>query len=273
LKRFLLTRSVALLFCLLPGRVSAVLVDWSTQTWTPGSLSNSFDVDPGNPGNDVTVTVSGDTGQLQPSLVAPNAQTPAITGALDGGFSPSHVNLELALNLANNTQAVTVTVNFSALYVLGVSNVSFKLFDIDFSNATGNTYQDVIKSITATSILGATIAPTITNVGANVSLTGSGTNQTLSGLVSTVDKGVGSDAGNATITFNATGIASITFTYTGGALFADPTYQHIGIDNIDYSVVPETNPAPYSFIVCAGLAVWTTLQHRTKKRRAETRFG
>src|SRR5262249_12594733 len=98
---------------------SAAMVDWSGLTWTPGSLSNSYDVDAGSPGNDVTVTISGDTGQLQTSLAAGNPQTPAITRAFDGGLGISPQTLELALNLANNTQSVTFTLDFSALYAAG----------------------------------------------------------------------------------------------------------------------------------------------------------
>ena len=241
------------------------MLQWDGQTWTPGTLSNSFDVDPSNPGNDVTVTVSGDTGQLQPSLVAPNPQTPAITRAFDGGFSPGHNTLELALNLANNTQSVTITINF--LYPAGVANVSFKLFDIDFANSGGSTYQDVVKSITATSTTGATIAPTITGVGPNVALSGSGANQVLTGMVSTADTGPGSGDGNATISFNATDISSITFNYSSGSMFADPTYQHIGIDDIDYSVVPEFNPAWLTYVGCALLIVWTHRRRKKIKRR------
>ena len=250
------------------GTASAVLVDWSALNWPAGSLSNSYDVDPASAGNDVTATISGDTGQLQPSLVSPNPQTPAITRAFDGGLGTSPLTLELALNLTNNTQSVTFTLDFSALYLAGVSNVSFTLFDIDANNISGSTYQDVIRSIYATSILGTQIAPTITNVGANVSLTGTGLNQVLTGQVSTVDLGAGSGAGNATISFNTTTIRSITFMYGSSTMFADPTYQHIGIYNIDYSVVPE----PSSLGACtaiAGLAIWfsrrraNTLNHRS----------
>src|SRR5712692_12041646 len=102
------------LFCAifsLCGTASAVLVDWSALNWPAGSLSNSYDVDPASPGNDVTVTISGDTGQLQPSLVSPNPQTPAITRAFDGGLITSPKTLELAINLANNAQSITVTIN------------------------------------------------------------------------------------------------------------------------------------------------------------------
>ena len=116
----------------LAGTASAVVLDWSALTWPAGSLSNSYDVDPSSPGNDVTVTISDDTGQLQPSLASPFPQTPAITRAFDGGLVTSPRTLELALDLSNNSQFVTVTINFSAQYAAGVSNVSLQLFDIDY---------------------------------------------------------------------------------------------------------------------------------------------
>jgi hypothetical protein len=61
--------SFLLFLCVLSlssATVNAVVVDWDTLTWTPGTFINSYDVDPAKAGNDVTVTVSGNTGQLQP---------------------------------------------------------------------------------------------------------------------------------------------------------------------------------------------------------------
>lgn len=253
--------TLILFFLLGAARASAVLVDWGTQTWTAGSLSNSLEVDSANPGNDLTVTVSGDTAQLQTSLAAGNPPTPAITRAFDGGFSPGHSTLELAVNLANNTQGVTVTITFAAGYTNGVGNVSFNLFDIDFANSGGNTYQDLVKSISATSNTGTSIAPTITiPAGSTVSVAGSGLAQTLTGTTSNTDTGASSGAGNATITFNATDIRSITFTYGSTAAFANPTYQHVGIDNISF--VPEFNPTWASLLLCGSLAIGTTLHQR-----------
>ena len=240
--------------------VSAVLVDWGTLTWTAGSLTNSYDVDSGNAGNDVTVTVSGDTAQLQQSLASGNPQTPAITRAFDGGFSPGPNTLELAANYTTNTQGLTVTITFAAGYASGVGDVSFSLFDIDFANASGNTYQDLIRSISGTSATGTPISPTISGLGSAVSLAGSGLSQTLTGTASNTDTGPSSGTGNATITFNATDVRSVTFTYGSTTMFANPTYQHIGIHNITYSVVPEVNMTFVSLSFCAGLAVWTTLR-------------
>jgi hypothetical protein len=255
---FLLRRIlfVSWAICAFSGSASAVLVDWSALSWPAGSLNNSYDVDPANTGNDVTIIISGDTGQLRPSLVAPNPQTPAITRAFDGGLATSPHTLELALDLTSNAQSVVFTLNFSALYTTGVSNVSFTLFDIDFSNASGNTYQDVIRSIHATSTTGTQIAPTITNVGPNALLTGSGLNYVLTGQTSTVDLGAGSGNANATISFNTSDIASITFTYSSSSMFADPTYQHIGIYNIDYAVpVPEPDSMVGVCLIVVALAI------------------
>ena len=238
----------------LAGSASAVLVDWSALNWPAGSLSNSYDVDPANTGNDVTVTISGDTGQLQPSIVAGNPQTPAITRAFDGGLGTNPYTLELALDLTSNAQSATFTLDFSALYAAGVSNVSFTIFDIDAANSGGSHYQDVISSIYGTSTTGTQIAPTITDVGANVSLTGTGLNQILTGQTSTADLGAGSGAANATISFNTDNISSITFTYSSSSMFADPTYQHIGIYNLDYAVIPESDSMVGACLFLIGLA-------------------
>lgn len=65
---------LGLVTCVLASSASAALVDWSALSWPAGSLSNSYDVDPSSSGSDGTVTVSGDTGQLQPSLASSNLQ-------------------------------------------------------------------------------------------------------------------------------------------------------------------------------------------------------
>jgi hypothetical protein len=246
----------------------AILVDWSTEAWTPGTLSNSYNVDPANVGNDVTITVTGDTNDLGLSPTGP--QTPAITSALEGGFSPAHVNLEMYVDFKKDTNAITVTLDFSALYAAGVANVSFNIFDIDFANQGGGgaQFQDVIRSISATSITGALIAPTIT-VGPNVILTGSGLGQVISGAATTNDTGLGSGDANATITFNALDIRSVTFTYGSGSFVNNPTDQHIGIDNILYAVVPEFDPTWVTLIVCGSLVVGTTVRRRQKNGGAK----
>jgi hypothetical protein len=251
--------------CAFTGSASAALVDWSTLTWPAGSLSNSYDVDPASAGNDVTVTVSGDTGQLQ----SEPPQTPAITTNLQGGLGAPASTLTLLLDVSNQSQGVTITVNFSSLYAAGVANVRLQLFDVDFASSPGNSganFQDQIRSISALSIDGTTlIAPTIT-ISPNNSLSGSGLSQVVDGIASTNDTGAGSGAANVTIDFGSAAIQSFTFTYgSGSGTNSDPTLQHIGIYNIEYDVVPEPGVLGACLII-VGLAVWRS--HRRSGRLA-----
>lgn len=258
---------VLLCLCLFAPSINAITLDWDGVTWTAGSLSNSYDIDPSRAGNDVTVTVSGNTSQLTTELAAPNPMTPAVATAFQGGLGATEKTLCLAVNFANQSQSVTVTVNFSANYTLGVQNVSFTLFDIDFSAASGNNYQDLLSSITGLSTDGTTlVAPTITTSANNVA-SGSGVTQVVNGTVSTVDTGAGSGNGNVTISFGTTAIKSFTFTYgSGSGTVADPTYQHVGMHDITFTPVPELNPA-WSALGSCLLAAVLILRHSAKFRK------
>jgi hypothetical protein len=199
--------------------------------------------------------------------VAPNPMTPAVTTDFQGGFGTAQNALCLAVDLASQSQSVTVTVDFSALYSLGVQNVSFTLFDIDFAATSTSTYQDLLSGITGLSTDGTTlIAPTITT-SANNTLTGTGLTQVVAGTVSTADTGATSGNGNVTITFGATAIKSFTFTYgSGSGTAADPTYQHVGIGDITFTPVPEINPAWTAFGSCL-VAAALILRHSAKFRK------
>jgi hypothetical protein len=239
-RRFLL---LALLGPFLATAAHAITLDWDTVTWTAGTLSKSYDIDPAKAGNDITVTVSGNTTQLTTELASGNPMTPAITPDFQGGLGTAQNTLCIAVNFANQSQAITVTVDFSALYTSGVAGVSFTLFDIDFSAASGNNYQDQLLSIVATSIDGITqVAPTITT-SANNTLSGAGLTQVVNGTVSTVDNGAGSGNGNVTISFGTTAIKSFTFTYgSGSGTVPDPTYQHVGIHDITFTLRAWSRP-------------------------------
>jgi len=246
---------------------NAVVVDWDTLTWTPGTFTNSYDVDPAKAGNDVTVTVSGNTPQLQPEVVSPYPQTPAITTNFEGGLGTAQNTLSLAVDFTNKSQSVTVTVDFSSLYTSDVQYVSFSLFDVDASNTGGSDYQDLLSSITATAADGVTlVAPTIT-ASSNNSLSGSSLTQAVNGMISTNDLGAGSGNGNVTINFGAAAIKSFTFTYgSGTAPGADPTYQHVGLHDISFTPVPELNPT-WSALGSCLLAAALILRHSARFRK------
>ena len=245
----------------------AITLDWDSVTWTAGSLSNSYDVDPAKAGNDITVTISGNTAQLQPKNTSPNPQTPALTNTLQGGLGTAQNTLCLALNLQDQNQAVTVSVNFSALYISGVANVSFTIFDIDFANSSGNTFQDQLRSIQAIDMNGNAVAATITT-SANNTLSGTtGLSQVVTGIASGNDTDPGSGSSNVTISFGATAIKSFTFTYgSGSGTVPDPTYQHMGIHDISFTPIPEINPA-WSALGSCLFAAALILRHSAKFRK------
>lgn len=265
LKRRLITTFIGLMAFATVGH--AITLDWDGVTWAPGSLSHSYDIDPLRAGNDITVTVSGNTTTLQPELVSPNPMTPAITTDFAGGLTPVQNTLGLAVNFANRTQGITVTIDFSAAYTQGVQNVSFTLFDIDFSSGGSSNYQDQLRGITALSIDGTTlIAPTITT-GATNSLSGTGLTQVVNGTASANDTGGGSGNGNVTISFGTAAIKSLTFTYgSGNGTVSDPTYQHVGLHDITFTAVPEINPAWGTAVSCLIAAVFI-LRHGVNVRR------
>lgn len=248
----------------------AVVLDWDTVTWTAGSLNNSYDIDPQFPGNDVTVDVTVNNGApLQPEVPVPNPMTPAISPSFQGGRATIENSFCVALDLSSNTQSVTITLNFAAVYVQGVTNVSFTIFDVDSNNVAGSsTYQDRLSSIRALSIDGVTlIAPTITT-SLNNSVSGTGVDQIVDGIATTVDTGDGSGDGNVTISFGTNAIKSLTFTYGGGPLFDDSTYEHIGVSDIDFTPIPEMNPAGVSCASCLAAVALVAL-HRRRVRRSK----
>ena len=263
----LLTIATAALVPLLCGNSArAVVLDWDAVTWTPG-YTNSFDVDGQQAGNDITISVAGDTSTLQYS-------TPALATQFQGGLATTEKTLVLGVDFANQTQSILVTVNFSALYTQGVENVSFTLFDVDFDNQKNSSeYQDQLRSISALDINGVQIAPTIT-WSANNTRTGSGLAQIVDGTATTADSGAGSGNGNVTISFGTTAIQSFTFRYgSGTGTDANPTYQHVGIHDINFTPVPELNPAAISFGLCGIVAAWTLRRHTRRRRGGGDREG
>jgi hypothetical protein len=260
--RYIILSTFALLLTLRAERASAVTLDWDTATWAPGSLMNSYDIDPAKAGNDVTFSISGDTNRLR-TTIGSGIQTPAITNAFSGGMTPTQNSLHIALDLTSNAESVTVTLDFSALYAAGIYHLKFTLFDVDYANAgTSNQYQDQISAIHGTTVNGTQIAPTVTTSASNA-LTGTGLNQVVLGTASVNDTGAGSGDGNVTFDFNDTAVRSFTFTYGSSSAFANPTYQHVGFWDFSYSPVPEINPA-WSAIVSCLAATGLVLRHRGK---------
>ena len=258
-RRRFCTLLFAVLACAAP-EAHGILLDWNSLSWTPGSLSNSFDIDPTKPGNDVTITFAHNqvtsTGSPFIGDFVTGIQTPAINSNLEGGRGPGVSSLNVAVDLAWQNRYITVTVTFSDSYLQGVQGVAFSLFDIDRNN--GNLDIDEIRSISALAADGVTsVAPVISGVGSSIALSGSGLGQILAATGAAPDIGAGSSAGNATISFGSTGIKSFTFQWGVPSYNANgPSPMTISIGDINFTPVPEVNPSFIAGGVCLVGAAW-----------------
>ncbi len=224
----LLSSLFALALACAAASARAVSIDWSAVTWTPGSLTNSYDIDSGNPGNDITISVSGNTAQFGNDSQTGNP-TPDISTFKEGGqAAPVQPSLALLVDYANRNQAITITVDFN--YQNGVDTASFLIFDIDVGSPSGSrfTYVDQIRNMWGTRLDGSTVGATTLTNGPSVTLAGSGTSRTATGNATVPDAGAGSGDGNLFISFGTNVVDRIQFTY-GSASNAqnDPAAQAI----------------------------------------------
>src|SRR5688500_18603925 len=88
----------------------AVTLDWDATAWTPGTLTNSYDVDGSVPGNDLTFALGGTTGELANDSVN-NLPTPNINTNLEGGLTLVQNFLNIAVDHRNKDRFVKVTIN------------------------------------------------------------------------------------------------------------------------------------------------------------------
>ena len=245
---FSLLTAGSLLLAVCPS-AQALLVDWDTLTWAPGALTNSYDIDPGAAGNDVTITVSGKPGTLTNDANT-GIMTPNIGMAITGGLAPVQNSFEIAGNLYTNSK-LTLTVNFNPLYTLG-SYVSFTIFDIDVT-----TNSDKIQGIYGLAPDGTHIPATITNVGPAATLTGAGLLQVITGNAASPNAGAGSGNGNATISF-ASPVTGFAFVFGNNA--GAPRYQDIAIGDIFFFPIPEIDPAIPAILLCVVAVVMAHLR-------------
>jgi hypothetical protein len=248
-----------LLACLLAGggvsSRAAVVLDWNSATWTAGSLSNSYDLN-ADTVTDITLTVTkrGNGNNVYAIDPTTGAQTPVINQSITGGLSQN--SLMIAGNLHTLTD-LTVQLSFTAGNQLG-TNVSFTIFDIDVT-----TNSDIISEIYGLAPDGIThIAATITNVGPTITQTGSGLTSVLTGTGAAANN---SSDGNVTISFGSAVLTDVFFVFSNNA--GAPFYQDIGMSNINFTPVPEINPAIASVGSCLVAAGMLMLVHRRRKAK------
>ena len=174
------------------GTAHALVLSWDSVAWTPGSLSNSYDLN-GDSINDITLTMTAQNNTFTNDPTTGD-MTPAINQTITGGQSPVKNTLMLAGNLFTHSD-MTIQMSFTGAQP-GANNVSFSIFDIDVS-----TNSDIISGIYGVALDGTHVAATITNVGSTVDLTGTGLNQVLTGNAASANN---SSNGNAFVAVGLT---------------------------------------------------------------------
>ncbi len=183
--------------------VGSQLFDWNGQTWTSGSLSNSF--------NAPTVgTFSVNITTDDPFV----AGSPVINGNLTGGLVGEQ---SLFLNMNNNSvtdRSTTVIALPTAL-----PGLQFRLFDVDFA---AGSFTDRV--IVTGSFNGSPVTPTLTNGASNYVI-----GNTAIGNNSAADT---SAAGTVVVTFSSA-VDTVTIVYgNNDNAPADPGNQWMGIHDI-----------------------------------------
>lgn len=215
---------VGLLF--LTQNACAVVLDWSTVTWTAGSLSNTYDVD-GDGKNDISISIAGTTSAFVSGY-------PTATGS----------GLALTVDFSSPSQSITVTVNFLNNYA-SATGVNFSLSNLDadqLGSSSNYRYVDYVSQITASGTAGL-VAPTVT--GSTVTVSGSGTGQTVTGTTA--------GSGSATVDYGTNDISSFTYTFgdTGSIASSDPAQQTIIFGNVNFKKsIPETGSTLCALVLC-----------------------
>lgn len=248
---------VCFLFLLSTG-VDGTQLIWNQVTWTPRALTNSFDIDATNPGDDIRITITGDVDFL-------TGNNPQISDTVRGGFPAGTNSLELTSTFETIYQQWTLTCEF--LYSGGASNVSFTIFDID--SITTPPPSDQLRNIYGIAA-GTTnpVAPLIIGSADN-SVTGTGIYQTVTGTSPNIND---EPYGNVYISYSNVAISS--FTYTMGMATNEGDVNrlrsmHNSLYNIFYTgnvVVPETGVG----LAPAMLGGFALVLLALRKRRAST---
>lgn len=259
-RRIAIYASLLALPLLAPSSSRATLLDWNSVTWTPGSLTKSFDIDPAHAGNDITVSFSLSSG------AAFQSNNPSIGNTFTGGPNTANKALNMNIDLANATAFVRVKVDF--LYAGGVNNAKFSLFDIDRSAGAGTAWQDQARYFSGQSMSNNTIMPTgVTGSSGNaVTYAPGNTGYTATGISNIVNSGAGSQNANVNITYGQSYIKSMYFDYgSGSGVKANPDAQGIGLGGISFTpaATPEINPSAGAVLGCfAGLLLYGLRRRR-----------
>ena len=205
------------LACALP----ILTLDWDTNPWPNGSLTESFTV-----GNDtVSYTISGDTGAITADPQG-SGPLPVTSDYTTGGLIPAEQSLQLRTDFTTAGQTLTMTIDLGTPG-FGVQAMQFSAFDIDF---TAGGFQDEIE-ITG-SLSGSPVTPALTP----------GPSNSVAGNVATGQVATPNTSGDANVLFTfQSPVDQVTLIYRNGpAAPANSNAQAMGFH--DLAICPRPVP-------------------------------
>ena len=120
----------------LAGAANDVVLDWSTVSWPAGSLSNGYDVDPSNPGNDITVAITDPTNAFQrvagPYPLVDSSET-------GGGASTAALQYHTGVG---RSPSITTTITFNYTGGVYASLAQVSLLGANFGNFSGSSARE-----------------------------------------------------------------------------------------------------------------------------------
>jgi len=243
---------VAALVLSAPSGLAGVVLSWRIVDWPAGAFSQSFDVDPSNPGPDVTISLSGATNRLSPP--------PDDTLSMTGGFGPDEESLELHLDYASTNEFLIVTVTFH--HPQGVEDVWFRLFDIDYA---GSQKVDFLSEFAGTWGSNRWPGTVTTPSQPGYTVVSNGTlGLTLQGYTNTDNA---TSNGNAYISFGGWPLRSFSFKHRLLSTAADPPRHGIGLHEIGFAAV--TAPTLRIARVPEGAQLsWDSVSNKTYQLQA-----
>jgi hypothetical protein len=255
-----------LLLAALASCAHAVTLDWDSVNWPEGGLTRSFNVD-GVAGNDITITISGNTGYFDgatrsaPDDAAYDANYfESGLSSVDGGTGQQALNTRV--DWTNNTSTLTFTITFIGNYSSGVYLNQLALFDVDRTTGGGVTWIDRIYNIYGATSGGTIVAPSSVTGTLNNVVTGSGTNFVITGTNNAANNTANA---NAYISFADTNraLTQVTFTWGNAAgTQSNPASQIIALGDFSWTAAPEVGSSLAALLLCGSLLGSRLFRHR-----------
>lgn len=238
MKKLILLASIVLPILTAQLNAQPINLNWGTSyspSWTHGALSRTA-TNIGGFGVNCSTTVSmNGLGSFTLALGSSGAQTPTVSGAT---FTiPGATNrLQVTPNFNQNSSYVNIVFSFTSL----ISNVSFRIVDIDKNTSTSTTYFDRV-TITGSNGV-SSFNPTITKYDAttdpNFLIISGNVAQvnTTSGQAGNTSSNTSDQRGTVTVNFGTSIINSITIRYDNApGANNNPAAQSIAIGDITFS--------------------------------------